>query len=281
MCRTLRHVRRTLAGAAGVVAAALFVVGAPAGTTSSPPGCAPAGPDRCTKLLETLTVPGGGAAVTATTVFHPGLSYKFLFSGSVQQNDSGAQYDAFYCFVGTDCSPPHSCGVCLLDVNGAGLGQTFGISALTYGFAFSNGPPPYSSNHIYAIPFSKDSAVKSLDGKLTFHVGIPSTGAYTVRIYGSGEPPTEKVDFAVTQSDHVVQPGGHGVFSTRTTRGLGQLVVPKGRAASTGARGTIRFTALKFSPKSVLILDEETITLRVLDGFYDSGRKVYFPNHRG
>src|SRR5262249_40366746 len=148
----------------GVVAVLALVTAAVTGGAAarpiSPLGCEPAGPANCTTLIETLTVPAGGAKVTTATVFQKTSSYKLVISGSVNQANEGIDYDAFYCFAGKACTPAHQCGVCLLDVNGAGL-PGFGLAKLYSSFA---GRPPYAPTHTYSIPFSKDSAVNLLSG---------------------------------------------------------------------------------------------------------------------
>jgi hypothetical protein len=259
-------VRRTLAGAAGVVAMALFVVGAPARTNASPPGCAPAGPDTCTELLETLTVPASGAPVTTTTNFEPDQSYRLVFSGSVHDNNE--DFDAFYCFGGSGCTPPHTCGVCLLFVAGGGLvSNAAPITNLGYNACC----PTYSASHTYSLPYSKAAGpLKPLDGQLTFHVAALSpnpTGAFTIQVYGAVERP-QKIRFAGSLSSrHVI---GKGDAILLTAKVVGQMVVPDQLTdvpqAAKSAIGALTLSKLKLNRDGDLLVDYDRLALKVVSG---------------
>ena len=111
--------------------------------------------------------------------------------------------------------------------------------------------------------------------------GSAGGACQTVIVGGGGTPTpprkTEKVIFGLREhSHHVVKnKSGHAVgFLLTNSAGAGSLTVasrPSGKETAVKATGTITFTQSLFSPKDVLILDEDKLSFRVTGGSFCPG----------
>jgi hypothetical protein len=251
---------RTLWGAIGALAWATLALTFP-GSGSGRPAAPVAAPER-------ITV-GIGQTATTQTVFDAKTRYTVTVGGTITIvptsffTTPGWIQDPFFRWDADK-------GDCSGAIAGARLSLTDSRGANgDYVFPELLGHQ-CRTDHTYVGTVNGDSSHPDMVGKVTISTS-PSTcpenysctGSYTVEI-----TPSERVDFGVHHTSHTVL--SHRNFFLTTTKGLGQLEVPAPKpgqtVSSTTAKGAIKFSALKFSPHDVLLLDEETLYLRVMRG---------------